>query len=194
MQLEIFKYKEVTSTNDIAMKLIREKNKESGFVYAETQTKGRGTQGSRWISEMGNFFGTIFFQLKKSYPPFNEFSIINPVIISEIIYNFCNDCKISFKWPNDILLNDKKVCGILQEVITLNNKNFLLIGVGINTISNPKISKAYQATNILIETKKKPPIGNIISMLTEAYENFFIELKGYSFTKYKKKAETMSKN
>ena len=194
MQLEIFKYKEVTSTNDIAMKLIREKNKESGFVYAETQTKGRGTQGSRWISEMGNFFGTIFFQLKKSYPPFNEFSIINPVIISEIIYNFCNDCKISFKWPNDILLNDKKVCGILQEVITLNNKNFLLIGVGINTISNPKISKAYQATNIFIETKKKHEKDEIIKLIKSSYEKFFLNINSYNFLNFKSKAQLMAVN
>ena len=194
MQIKIFKYKKVTSTNDIAMKLIREKKKESGFVYAETQTKGRGTKGRRWISEMDNFFGTIFFQLKENYPPFNEFSIINPVIISEIIYNFCNDCKISFKWPNDILLNNKKVCGILQEVITLNNKTFLLIGVGINTISNPEIYKDYDATNILKETKKKPPIGKIINMLIEAYEKFFIQLKSYSFIKYKTKVKIMSTN
>ena len=194
MQLEIFKYKKVTSTNDVAMKLIREKKKESGLVYAETQTKGRGTKGSKWLSEMGNFFGTIFFQLKNDYPPFNEFSMINPVIISEVIYNFSNDCKISFKWPNDIFLNNKKVCGILQEVITLNNKTFLLIGIGINIISNPKISKDYKATNILTETKKKPSLKNIIDLLSTAYEKFFAQLKKYNFTKYRIKAESMSVN
>ena len=194
MQFEIFKFDTVASTNDVAMDLIKDKKKEAGFVYADIQTHGRGTKGRKWISEMGNLFVSIFFPLKSKFPPFNEFSIINPVIISEIIYNFCNDCKISFKWPNDILLNNKKVCGILQEVITLNNKTFLLIGVGINTISNPEIYKDYDATNILKETKKKPPIGKIINMLIEAYEKFFIQLKSYSFIKYKTKVKIMSTN
>jgi len=192
MELEIFRFNEVTSTNDIAIQLIREEKKESGFVYADDQTEGRGTKGRRWYSEVGNFFGTIFFQIKKNYPPFNEFSMINPVIISEVIYNFCNDCKISFKFPNDILLNNKKVCGILQEIITINNKSFLLIGIGINIISNPKISNHYEATNILAETREKPSIKRIVHMLIESYEKFFCQLKQYKFIKYRSKIELMS--
>ena len=83
MKFEIFKFKNVTSTNDMAINLIKEKKKENGCVYANTQTKGRGTHGRKWISDEGNLFGSIFFPLKNNYPPFNEFSIINPVIISE---------------------------------------------------------------------------------------------------------------
>jgi len=194
MELEIFRFNKVTSTNDAAMQLIRKEKKESGFVYASKQTKGRGTRGRKWHSEVGNFFGTIFFQIKKNYPPFEEFSMINPVIISEIIYNICIDCKISFKFPNDILLNNKKVCGILQEVITVDNKSFLLIGVGINIISNPKISKEYEATNILTETREKPSIKKIVHMLIESYEKFFYQLKQYKFIKYRSKVELMSMN
>ena len=96
MQFEIFKYKSVTSTNDTVINLIKTQNKEMGCVYAEKQTKGRGTQGKRWISSKGNLFSSIFFHLKKNYPPFNEFSVINPVIISSVIENFCERKNISF--------------------------------------------------------------------------------------------------
>ena len=90
MKLEIFRYKEVESTNDTAITLIKDYKKESGFVFAEKQTSGRGTKGRRWISEEGNFFGSIFFQIKDNYPAFSEFSVINPIIIADVIANFCN--------------------------------------------------------------------------------------------------------
>ena len=122
MKFEIFKYEKVTSTNDIAISLIKNKEKFFGYVYAKIQTKGRGTHGKEWISEQGNLFGSIFFPLKKNYPEFNEFSVINPIIISEVIKNFCKGKKVSLKWPNDVFVNKKKICGILQELITLNSK------------------------------------------------------------------------
>ena len=66
MRFEIFNYKSVTSTNDTAINLIKEKKKECGFVHADNQTKGRGTQGKEWISLNGNLFGSLFFHLKMS--------------------------------------------------------------------------------------------------------------------------------
>ena len=85
MKFEIFKFENVTSTNDEAINLIKNKKSEIGCVYAKNQSKGRGTQGKNWISQSGNFFGSIFFPLKNEYPPFNEFSIINPIIISNVM-------------------------------------------------------------------------------------------------------------
>jgi BirA family biotin operon repressor/biotin-[acetyl-CoA-carboxylase] ligase len=102
--------------------------------------------------------------------------------------------KISFKWPNDVLVNKKKICGILQEHITLNNKPFLIIGIGLNVLSNPKLTKKYQATNIFVETKKKPSIKKILKHIVASYENFFINLNSYNYTNYKKKVELMALN
>ena len=66
MKFEIFKFENVTSTNDVAINLIKEKQKEIGCVYTDTQTKGRGTHGREWISDKGNLFGSIFFPLELS--------------------------------------------------------------------------------------------------------------------------------
>ena len=96
MKFEIFKYGNVTSTNDIAVNLIKEKHKNTGCVYAKKQTKGRGTYGKEWVSKEGNLFGSIFFPLKNNYPPFKEFSIINSIIISNVIENFCKKKKYYF--------------------------------------------------------------------------------------------------
>ena len=152
MKFEIYKFNKVTSTNDIAIDLIRKKKKLSGYIYADTQTKGRGSRGRKWISKTGNLFSSLFFSLEKSYPAFHEFSIINPIIVSDVINNFCDIKMINFKFPNDILLNKKKVCGLLQETITFNDKKFLIIGIGVNIITNPDIKNKYSATNIFSET------------------------------------------
>ena len=192
MKFEIFKFETVTSTNDIAMNLIRKKKKEIGFIYADIQVNGRGTKGRKWISEMGNLFGSFFFPLKKNIPPFDEFSVINPVIISEIIIKLCKDKEISFKWPNDIFVNGRKICGILQEVITFKGKKFLIIGVGINITSNPKINNNYETTNIFNESNQKPSLREIIELLIKSYEKFFNEIQKYNFVYFKKKTEQMS--
>ena len=194
MKFEIFKFKKVTSTNDMAINLIKEKKKEVGCVYANTQTKGRGTHGRTWISDEGNLFGSIFFPLKNNYPPFNEFSIINPIIVSSVIKHFCKKKDISLKFPNDVLVNGKKICGILQEIITLNSREFLIIGIGVNIVSNPNINISYKATNILMETKQKPTIKEVINLIIFSYENFFTDLNSYNYLNFKKKANLMALN
>ena len=192
MRFEIFRFPSVSSTNDVAISLIKKEKKILGCVYAETQTKGRGTYGKKWISNKGNLFISIFFHLKENYPPFNEFSVISPLIVSETIKHFCKDKTVSLKFPNDVFLNGKKICGILQETITFNKQKFLIIGIGMNVVSNPKIMDLYEATNILFETKKKINIKTIIDLIIISYEKFFKVLNLYKYENYKNKAETMS--
>ena len=93
MKFKIFKFKSVTSTNEVALNLIQKEKKTIGCVYADMQTKGRGTHGRKWISDKGNLFGSLFFPLGNNYPAFNEFSIINPVILSGVIENYCKKKK-----------------------------------------------------------------------------------------------------
>ena len=192
MKLKIINFEKVSSTNDAAINLIRKKNKTIGFVCSKSQTKGRGTHGKRWISQKGNVFVSIFFQIKKKYPPFNEFATINSVLISNVIKKYCKN--ISLKYPNDIFVNKKKICGTLQELITLNKKKFLIIGIGINLVSNPDIKNKYQTTNILTESKKSPTINEVVNCLITSYENFFKNLKTYNYSYFKKKADLIVLN
>ena len=194
MQFEIFKFEKVSSTNDVAINLIKVKKREIGCIYSDAQTKGRGTKGKEWVSETGNLFGSIFFPLKNNYPPFNEFSIINPIIISGVIKHFCEEKNITLKYPNDVLVNEKKICGILQELINLDNRKFLIVGIGVNIVANPNINKKYLATNILTETNKNPKIREIIDLIVFSYEKFFVNLNSYNYINFKKKADSMVLN
>ena len=123
MILKLIKFNCVKSTNDEAIKIIRSKKNYQGIVASNFQTKGRGTMGKKWISCKGNFFASIFFELKKSMPDFKEFSLINPLIVKKILNEYSTH-QVKIKWPNDLLIKNRKVCGILQELIKFEKKFF----------------------------------------------------------------------
>ena len=157
------------------------------------QKKGRGRYGKKWISKKGNFFGSIFFHLKKNYPSVKEFSLINPILNIDVISKYCGKKNTFFKSPNDIYINKKKICGILQEVIVQESKKYLLVGIGINLLSNPKI-KNYPSTNIYKETKKKPKQLEIVNQIKIKYEQFFSNIGLYKFLNFKLKSEKLLLN
>ena len=163
MIYKIFSYKKVNSTNDIAIKKVK-KGFARGIVQTELQKKGRGQRGKKWISYKGNLFITIFFKINKKTSLKNiTFKNCNKIkkVISKLIKK-----KLIIMKPNDLLLNNKKICGILQETIAYNNNLFLVLGIGINLIRNPKIIN-YPTTNILDEVRinlsKKLIIKHIIN-------------------------------
>ena len=78
------------------------------------------------------------------------------------------------------------------HIITHKNKKFLIIGIGINLVSNPVIKDKYQATNILAETKKKIEINNMVNLIILAYKDFFLNLNKYKYNNFKKKAEMIA--
>ena len=130
--------------------------------------------------------------MQKNYPSFNEFSIINAVIISNVIKHFCSKENINLKFPNDIFVNGKKICGLLQEFISLGSKKFLIVGIGLNIKSNPNINNGYKATNIHLETKTRPKMEKVIDLIISSYRNFFVDLGSYSYEDFKKKAQSMA--
>ncbi|MDC0215517.1 biotin--[acetyl-CoA-carboxylase] ligase [Candidatus Pelagibacter sp.] len=146
MKIKKFNYKIVNSTNDIAINLIMKKNINNGIVLAEKQKKGRGQRGKKWISLKGNFFATVFFKLEKTNLTLKQLTKINVNIISKLISLYYNK-RIVIKFPNDILINKKKICGILQETIQKKNITFFLVGIGLNLVKNPNIP-SYPTTNL----------------------------------------------
>ena len=175
MKLKLIKFNCVKSTNDQAIKIIRSKKNKQGIIISNSQTNGKGTMGKKWISRKGNFFVSIFFELKKTLPDFKEFSLINPLIIKKILNEY-STFKIKIKWPNDLLIRSKKVCGILQELIQFEKRNFLIIGIGINTLYRP-ISKTFKATSLLECSNKLIDNSEILNNLKKNYETIFCDYK-----------------
>lgn len=193
MRFKIFKYDTVNNTNETAMRLIKRNNYENGFVYALSQKRGKGQYGRKWISKRGNFFGSIFFHLKRNYPSVEEFSLINPILNIDVLNKYCGKKKTLFKLPNDIYVNRKKISGILQEVIVKESKKYLIVGIGINLSSNPKI-KNFPCTNIYKESRKKPKVTEIVDLIIKKYEKFFSNLNLYNFLNFELQSKKISLN
>ena len=170
MIIKNFNYKNVNSTNNIAINLIKQKNFKAGFVMAENQKKGRGQRGKKWVSYKGNLFVSIFFSLEKIKLTLKELTIINANLIIKLI-SFYYKKKIQLKLPNDILINKKKICGILQETVQKNDIPFLIVGIGLNLVKSPKI-KEYPTTNLYDLTKYKISVNKISKELKSVYKQF----------------------
>ena len=166
MKLKKFNYKKVKSTNETAIKLIR-KGIENGIISSESQTKGKGQRGNKWISKNGNLFISIFFQVN-SRLSLTKITTINLSLLKKIISNNLNK-KISVKLPNDILIKKKKVCGILQEIVYQNCIKYLIVGIGINLISSPLIAN-YPTTYLNKYSKKKINKLKLINQIKLSFE------------------------
>ena len=168
MKLKKFKFKKVKSTNNTAIRIIKESNYNLGMVIAETQTNGRGQYGRKWISSKGNLFVSFFNELNKTNLSINTITKINCLLVKKLLSTFTRK-KIIFKKPNDLLIDKKKISGILQEVIFFNKKKFLITGIGINIIKNPYI-KNYPSTNLQEVTKKSISKSNVENKLKQLFE------------------------
>tara|TARA_Y100000591_G_C21566166_1_gene561070 strand:+ start:74 stop:592 length:519 start_codon:yes stop_codon:yes gene_type:complete len=171
IKLRKFKYKSVDSTNTVAHRLIK-KGYHSGMVISEKQNKGKGRYGKKWISKNGNIFLSFFFIFKKTIS-INSLYKSNLLIVSNTIKNMINQ-KIEIKLPNDLLIQKKKFCGILQEILFFKNLKYLIIGIGINVKHNPLI-KGYK-TNCLYNYNKKINKNLILARLKKNFEDkYFIK-------------------
>lgn len=161
---QINHFEETESTNDLAK---NSKNDFNEVFITEFQTKGRGRLTRSWFSPKGE---NLYFSLKLIIQNNNEIYhslFISSVAIYEILKNIYKiNCEI--KWPNDLLIDNKKVCGILSETV-FGEKNILIIGIGINcnTIDFPDEIK-----NIAVSIANK--IGKIDKnkLFVEIIENF----------------------
>ena len=185
MKLKIVKMKRVQSTNNIAFKLIKNKKLKPTLITSLVQTHGRGTMGKKWISKKGNLFITIFFKINQQKINFKQYALLNAYLFKNIIKKFTKN-KIDIKWPNDLLVEKKKICGILQEVVEYNNEKFLITGIGINTVIAPHNDK-FISTCLNNHSKRIIKNLKIIKNIKNAYEKMINDLNNNNFTYIKNK-------
>lgn len=171
MKFRKFIFKRVISTNNSAINIIKRFNINHGMIISEYQKKGRGQYGRKWISFKGNLFVSFFYDLDNINLSIKDLTRINCDLVKKTISNFYKK-KIIFKAPNDLLINDKKICGILQETINKNDQNFLIIGIGINIVKSPNISN-YPTTNLYEITGKKFSYKLVANSLKLIFEKKF---------------------
>ena len=168
MKFKQFKFKKVKSTNNTAIRIIKNSNFKYGMVISDTQTMGRGQYGKKWISHNGNLFVSFFYELKNINLSISRLTKINCLLVKKLLTNYYKK-KIIIKKPNDLLIQKKKISGILQEIVHILDSKFLVVGIGINIRKSPKINN-YPTTNLYDLTKKhfnKREIENKLKLIFE---------------------------
>src|SRR4030042_1028611 len=123
---KIIIYKSTSSTNDVAAEYAKNKNNNGLVIFAEEQTAGRGRAANKWLAgKSDSLLCSIVLTDCKIKPEL--LSLVCAVAVAEAIGN-----NVKIKWPNDIILNGKKVAGILLESKTHKTHTAHIIGVGIN--------------------------------------------------------------
>jgi len=185
MKLKIIKFKSVKSTNDEAIKLIRSDKCLLGLVSANSQLKGRGTRGKKWISQKGNIFISIFFRVNLIKIQIENYLSINAKIIKKILNEYTKKF-IKIKKPNDLLIDKKKICGILQEVIDHKKEKYLITGIGINTKISP-LNKDFKCTSLKINSNKNFSNKIIIEKIIKSYDKLIYDINNHNSLYVKKK-------
>lgn len=166
----------VNSTNEVAKNIIFQL-KQKSIITAVEQTNGRGRRGNFWVSNKGNLFASFIFEIKAL--DLSKIVILSAVAVLTTIKYFIKNCKIEVKWPNDVLVNGRKISGILFEKA---DDDFWVMGIGINVVSSPELAQAnYKATNMkdlgfcVDRLQVLKHLVNVFDELLEQYYNFGFE-------------------
>jgi len=177
---KIINLPETGSTNDIAKEyaVIGEENL---VIVADRQTGGRGRNGRSWESQEGNLFCSILLKPKCRPEIFSLFSFVCALAVTGALEALTGNSELTLKWPNDVLLNGKKVCGILLEsAIRGNETEYLIIGIGVNLLHYPE-ETLYPVTSIFAETDKEISRDDLLDEIVKQFEVYQSEFLGCGF-------------
>jgi BirA family biotin operon repressor/biotin-[acetyl-CoA-carboxylase] ligase len=179
----LFFLHEAGSTNDVAKELANYGAEEGTVVIAETQTAGRGRLKRKWFSPKGGLYFSIVLRPELSAEEAVKLVFVAGLAVANVL-DEAYGLKVETKWPNDVLVNGKKICGVLCEMGTIGEKvNYAIIGTGINANVEtekelPKSLRAL-ATSLESELGKKVKLEELFRVLLErlecVYEQFLKE-------------------
>lgn len=172
----IHEFDELESTNLHAMNLAKSKQIfENEIIVASQQTGGRGRMDRKWESPKGNLYFSLILQPKVALAKIPQISFIAAVALRKALQKILLNEKINNKWPNDILINDKKIAGILIE----NDASLVVLGVGINILSNPE-NTIFPATN-LAEFGVEISAQKLLEKFLDEFEVFYKNWLDFGF-------------
>ncbi|MCK4463770.1 MAG: biotin--[acetyl-CoA-carboxylase] ligase [Candidatus Omnitrophica bacterium] len=149
---KIYSFELTDSTNKIAYDLAEKGADEGAVVLAEQQKKGKGRLGRIWISPPGGIYMSCIIRPDIRPNEIQEFTLVTALSVADSIMSLTG-LEARIKWPNDILINRKKVCGILTEMKAESDRiDFIILGIGINANTNEKILPQ-RATSLKAELK-----------------------------------------
>jgi BirA family biotin operon repressor/biotin-[acetyl-CoA-carboxylase] ligase len=158
---------ECTSTNDVAQAWARQGAPHGSIVIAERQTRGRGRLGRTWQSSGGSLYFSAILRPALPLQKLPPLTLAAGIALAEAVASFGYDCKL--KWPNDLLLDQKKLGGILTESATQGGRlEHVIVGIGVNLGEAPP---GVNATSIDVD---RMLLARVLSERLEAWYQRFV--------------------
>jgi len=129
-------FERIDSTNSEAHRLAQQGERGPLWLWADEQTAGRGRQGRSWVSEPGNLYATFLFPISAGPEVAAQVSFVAALAIHDLVTVLLPDVQPLIKWPNDVLINGAKFCGLLAEVAA-SNPTAIALGCGLNLTHAP---------------------------------------------------------
>ncbi len=171
---------ETTSTNDAVLDLL-EKVKAPCILSTKKQRAGRGRLGRKWQEADGNLY--VSFAFPVSEEDLGQVVILSAVAVAQTVRSFLKNAHIGVKWPNDVMVNNKKIAGILFEK---GPRDYWIMGIGINVNTTPDIKNPmYIATSFTQEMVKEERL-HVLKTLTKNFDRLMEEYKKEGFEKIQK--------
>ena len=166
----------VDSTNLVALRLAQEGAAEGTVVLADCQTAGRGRLNRGWQSPPGcNLYLSVILRPAIAPPDASRITLVAGVAVAEAIASVCAT-GVGIKWPNDILIRDRKVCGILTEMRTAGGEGTVIVGIGLNVnIRKVDFDPGHcdTATSLREETGRNHSREDMFVLLCERLEQWY---------------------
>jgi len=170
MMFKSYYFKSLDSTNEKAKKFANEKI-SNVVIIADRQKKGKGRFDRKWTSSFGGLYMTLVLKEKN----LNKVKYLTFIASLSAVNAIKKLTKISakIKWPNDVLVKDKKICGILTETIS-NKENYALVGIGLN-VNQLKFPKniSNKTTSLVIEKNKSYDTIKISKLIIKEFEKHY---------------------
>lgn len=181
---EILYFPKLLSTNATAKEQAERGAKEGTVVIAETQTEGRGRMDRRWISPKGGIWLSIILRPQIAAEIAQKMALTSAVAVAKTLKKkYAVNAQI--KWPNDVLISDQKVCGILAEAaLREKTTNYLIVGIGINANFHGEIlPKEVQANSTTLQDVlgKKVNREVLIRVLLREFEDYYVLFRARKF-------------
>ena len=135
---------EVDSTNAEAKLLAEVGERGPLWIKAHRQTSGRGRRGREWVSVKGNLYCSGLYSHAGAIQDAAKMSFAAALAVAETLKHYIPESKVNLKWPNDVLVEGKKISGILLE----GGPDWFVVGIGMNLTSHPHDTD-YIATHLL---------------------------------------------
>ncbi len=178
---QILRFDSLPSTNLEAAQRAIEGAAEGLCVVASEQTAGRGRLQRQWISPKGaGLYLSIVLRPRIHQSSWPIITLAAALAVHDALLEACS-LKTDIKWPNDILANNRKLCGILAETVETPNGRAVVLGIGINLTSSafpPELRES--ATSVQLETGKVPDLENVLQHLMVALERRYEVLQSAS--------------